>query len=68
MPRNAWKMFAALVLVLFSVSNGNVILSPIDAQEDEYSFAYYWGSEGVGFGNFAQPLAVAIDSNGTGTG
>jgi hypothetical protein len=59
----ARKCFAALVLVLFSASFCNVTLSPIEAQEDNYSFANKWGSEGVGFGSFAQPLSIAIESD-----
>jgi NHL repeat len=64
MYRNTLNIFATLGLVLFSVSFSTVVSSPLEAQEDEYSFANKWGSEGVGFGNFAQPLAIAIDSNG----
>jgi len=58
----ALLIFAALILVIFSVSSG-AIISPIMAQENEYSFVNKWGSEGVSIGQFAQPLAIAIDAN-----
>lgn len=56
-------MLAALILFVFSFSIIGVEFSSIEAQEDEYSFVSKWGSEGVGFGKFAQPLDIAIDSN-----
>ena len=35
------------------------------AQENQqYSFVKKWGSEGIGFGRFAQPIDIAIDSSG----
>jgi hypothetical protein len=41
-------IFAALIQILFSVSMSDAIISPIVAQENEYSFVNKWGSEGVG--------------------
>jgi hypothetical protein len=52
-----------LIQVMFFASVGDTIISPILAQQNEYSFVKKWGSEGVSFGKFAQPLTVAIDSN-----
>jgi hypothetical protein len=56
-------IFAALIQVMVFASVSNSIINPILAQQNEYSFIKKWGSEGVGFGKFAQPLAIAIDSN-----
>lgn len=41
----------------------NIVSSPAAAQEQQYSFVTKWGSEGIGFGKFRQPLDIAIDSN-----
>jgi tripartite motif-containing protein 71 len=56
-------IFAALIHVMFLALMSDAINSPIQAQQNGYSFVKKWGSEGVGFGKFAQPLAIAIDSN-----
>src|SRR5918999_1384962 len=39
------------------------VLSPAAAQGQQYSFLAKWGSEGIGFGKFRQPLEIAIDSD-----
>ena len=53
-----------LTIIMFSAT---IITSPIfitaAAQEQQYSFVTKWGSEGIGFGKFRQPLDIAIDSN-----
>jgi hypothetical protein len=53
---------AAVILIVFSLSN-QVTITQINAQQDEYTFVNKWGSEGISIGMFAQPLAIAIDSN-----
>jgi DNA-binding beta-propeller fold protein YncE len=47
--------------------SATIITSPIfitaAAQGQQYSFVTKWGSEGIGFGKFRQPLDIAIDSD-----
>ena len=50
-----------MVLITFTITNFPIISTV--AQEQQYSFVTKWGSEGVGFGKFKQPLEIAIDSN-----
>src|SRR5919106_6146568 len=52
------------VTIAFSFATTNFMLSQTQAQEEQqYSFVTKWGSEGIGFGKFRQPLDIAIDSN-----
>jgi hypothetical protein len=46
-------IFAALIQIMVFASVSNSIINPILAQQNEYSFIKKWGSEGVGFGKFA---------------
>jgi DNA-binding beta-propeller fold protein YncE len=49
-----------LITVLFTTVAFPLAITTF-AQEQQYSFVTKWGSEGVGFGKFRQPLDIAID-------
>ena len=57
--------FMILIAIVFYVPMANIMLTPtaVHAQAQQYSFISKWGSEGVSFGKFTQPLDTAIDSN-----
>ncbi|MDQ3837988.1 MAG: hypothetical protein M3297_01830, partial [Thermoproteota archaeon] len=62
------KIFLILLVLTSTVFSVTIVtdpvLSPAAAQEQQqYSFVATWGSEGIGFGKFRQPLEIAIDSD-----
>jgi DNA-binding beta-propeller fold protein YncE len=48
---------------LLSIDQTNESLT-LTESGSQYSFAYEWGSEGTGNGQFYEPLGVTIDSSG----
>jgi biopolymer transport protein ExbD len=57
-----------IVMVLTTIVSSITVLTSsvpvtVAAQEQQYSFITKWGSEGIGFGKFRQPLEIAIDSD-----
>src|ERR687898_1899302 len=57
-------ILVVLTTIVFSVTIiTHPVLSPAAAQGQQYSFLAKWGSEGIGFGKFRQPLEIAIDSD-----
>ena len=56
--------FMILIAIMFCVPVNIMLTSTaVHAQAQKYSFISKWGSEGVSFGKFNQPLDIAIDSN-----
>ena len=54
----------ALITIVFSVTIiTHPLIGPSRTQGQQYSFVTKWGSEGIGFGKFRQPLDIAIDSD-----
>ena len=57
-------MLLVLTTTLFSVPLvSHPVLNLASAQGQQYSFVTKWGSEGVGFGKFIQPLDISIDAD-----
>src|SRR5215213_9189669 len=55
---------ALLAIILCSAITNSIMTSSVYAQQPQYSFVRKWGSNGIGFGEFSQPIEIAIDSAG----
>ncbi|HKG88814.1 MAG TPA: hypothetical protein VKA95_10840, partial [Nitrososphaeraceae archaeon] len=51
------------IILCFAITN-IIITSSVYAQQPQYSFVTKWGSNGISFGEFSQPIEIAIDSAG----
>src|SRR5215207_7720934 len=56
--------FLSLAATISLFSSATAFAQENAQENQQYSFVKKWGSEGIGFGRFAQPIDIAIDSSG----